>query len=142
MNKSSSSTTPIHSVVVVESRAALPSSWLRPRGDVIVLSEIESEEPEAFAQRVIRAIVELTKSAPLTEVRLFTAQDRTETRLRARSRIARALLAAMSSVPAARITFVAKHDHSAQHDLFALADTVRTEASANVSVCLNFQGAR
>jgi hypothetical protein len=126
-------------VVVVERGAALPGSWLRPRGDVIILNEIESELAETFAQRVVRAVTEIAKASDVAEVRLFASQANDDVRLRARSRIALALLAAMRSSPSARITLVANRVGRAQHDLFALADAIRTEASTNVSVCLNFR---
>jgi hypothetical protein len=143
-------TSPVSILVIEHASYSLP--WLEREGsgqpsggqvssDVVVVSQLASEPPAAFARRVLHRVARLGAATPVTRAVLSCGPRSDEATLGARARIAQALLAAAQTSPSAKLTLAAAPSASdrLRHELLAIAGTLLEQSrvsTVNISVQL------
>jgi hypothetical protein len=148
-------TTPV-SILVTE-YASYSSPWLRgvdagqmsvPSGqvssDIIVVSQLASELPGAFATRVMHRLGRLDR-AVVSRAVLAVGPRADDASLAARARISQFLVASLQGSPAAKLTLAAPPAASdkLRHQLLAIAGTILEQArvpNVGISVQLGDAG--
>jgi hypothetical protein len=145
-------TSPVSILVIEHASYSLP--WLEREGsgqvsatggqvssDIVVVSQLASEPPAAFATRVLRRLARVEASTPVTRAVLACGPRSDEASLGARARISQALLAKAQVAPSANLTLAAAPAAAdrLRHQLLAIAGTLLEQSSVgkvNISVQL------
>jgi hypothetical protein len=130
-----------YSLPWLEREASGQSSGGHVSSDVVVVSQLASEPPAAFATRVMRRVARLGASTPVIRAVLSCGPRSDEASLGARARIAQALLTAAQAAPSAKLTLAAAPAAAdrLRHQLLAIAGTLLEQSGApnvNISVQL------
>jgi len=144
------SSSPISILVIEHASYSLP--WMereasghasaagQPSADLVVVSQLASEPPAAFATRVMRRVAKAGGRQVVTRAVLACGPRSDDASLVARAQIAQALLAGMQRATGAKLTLAAAPaaDDRLRRQLLAIAGTI-LEQSATPNVAISVQ---